>query len=78
MNNMSKDIIPNFLLSKPSRRFNPYSNWKTYKDGEIVLFLTKIVDFWDTHPNGIIIESGNSVFINEKILTIRERERERV
>ena len=45
MTYMPKDI-PNFLISKPSRRSNPYSNWKTYQDGEIVLSLNKNVDFW--------------------------------
>lgn len=72
---MSKDI-PNFLLSKPSRRFNPYSNWRTYKDREIVVFIDKNIDFWDTHPDGIIIESEGQVFINGTDLAY-ERERER-
>ncbi|MBI2627202.1 MAG: hypothetical protein HYW77_03075 [Parcubacteria group bacterium] len=72
---MPKDTIPNFLLKKPSRQVNPYANYKIYKDKEVVLLLEKKVDFWDTHPDGVIIESEGSVFINGNDL-VYKRERE--
>jgi len=69
--------IPNFLVRKPGRSANPYSNWKTYKNGEIVFYSDKKFDRWDAHPEGIIIEVDKSLFVNGETRVFHERERER-
>jgi len=74
---MSKDI-PNFLLPKPSRRFNPYADWKTYQDKDIVFQFSEQVERWEVHPDGIITDKNGSLFVNgEEAQSERERERER-
>ena len=73
-----QEKIPNFLLPKPSRRFNPYSAWKTYEDRGIVLQLDEAVERWEAHPEGVIINKNGLLLINgEKAQSERERERER-
>jgi len=74
---MPKDTIPNFILPKPSRRFNPYAHWKTYKDRDILFQSDERVERWEAHPEGIIIDRNGSLFVNgETAQTERERERE--
>ena len=68
--------IPDFLIRKLSRPVNPYSNWKTYKNGDIVFSSDKKFDRWDAHPEGLILETDKSLFINgEGVQSERERER---
>ncbi|OGG57534.1 hypothetical protein A2853_01550 [Candidatus Kaiserbacteria bacterium RIFCSPHIGHO2_01_FULL_55_17] len=52
-----KESVPNFLLRKPSRPFNPYVGWNTYADKQIVFQYDEPIMRWDAHPRGVIIES---------------------
>jgi hypothetical protein len=54
---MTDQTPRNFLLRKPGRPFNPYANWKTYRDKEIIFHFDEIIERWDAHPTGIIIET---------------------
>lgn len=70
------ETIPNFLLPKPSRRFNPYSNWKDNKDRDIILTLNENIERWEAHPEGVIIDKNGSLLVNgEDVQYERERER---
>jgi len=71
---MSK-AIPNFLLPKPSRRFNPYSGWKDHKDRDIIFTFNENIERWEAHPNGIIFDQEGSLLINGQDVQY-ERERE--
>lgn len=68
--------VPDFLIKRPGRRSSPYDHWKKYKDKDVVLCLNENVTRWDAHPEGIIVEKNNELFLNgNKKVFGHERER---
>jgi len=59
-----KHDVPDFLLRKPGRPYNPYSNWKTYKDKQIIFFSETLPGRWDVHPEGITEEVEGCLYVN--------------
>jgi hypothetical protein len=54
--------VPDYLVRRPHRPFNPYAHWHTYKD--IIFVSDDMFDRWDVHPRGILMESRGTLSVD--------------
>ena len=57
--------VPDPVLRRPSRPFNPYANWRNYRNGQIVFNSAEDIERWEAHPDGILVEMGDFLYVNK-------------